>query len=86
MVHLFLLSMAAAASAPADLNRGVNERILADALNAPESKRKPGGRPRYCVFVADHQLVDFDHHSADRRRVCRTQREWRELGVQPVLG
>lgn len=86
MVYLFLLSAAVAVSTPADLNRGVNARILADALNAPESKRKPGGGPRYCVSATGHQVAGSDQRATGRRRVCRTRREWSALGVQPVIG
>lgn len=79
-----LTSGAALLSAGADLNRGVDPGILADALAAPESRRSAKEGPRYCVFDNGRAVVENGQRRTPARRVCRTYREWTALGVQPL--
>lgn len=81
---LFLMATAALSPAGPELNRGVNPRILAEALSAPESERKPGEKSRYCVFLSERQLAVSGQRADADRRICRTRREWVALGVEPL--
>ncbi|PAX08686.1 hypothetical protein [Sphingomonas lenta] len=79
-----LMPAVAMLSAGADLDRAVDARILKHALSAPESRRKAGEGPRYCVFDSGRAVAGNGQRQSVPQRVCRTYREWTALGVQPL--
>ncbi len=79
MLNVLTIALAASVvTSPAPLRSYyVDARTLRAALEAPETPRRAGEGPRYCV-VDDLKL------SVRQGKVCRSRAEWIALGVRPV--